>query len=511
MYMIDIDSLNTSSKVATYLRGQGKNIIPIVHGTKVPLKGFKLEEYFNKSCDYPITDNMSIAILHGVISDTFGIDVDMKNGGSVEDAIHVIAKDIQKIASKTMIVKTPKQGCHFIVKPIGDLPPKNAKYYNTKLDIEIDIKTQGGYTLLPPSVHPEKQFGNYMFISETLDCNPTNWLEFEVYLASKGFFLKEDLKDKTLRNDYNIHKLLTGKFTRGNRRRSQNSLYCKLRIRGQTEEESTKQIHIVNRKCDEPLDDKEIQYNIQYAESFFQNIIAPSLSKSKKTENNSSGGFYDMALQLTEKYNFISHISKEIYYYSNGIYHKNGDKLIKKKCRQYWESMGIATKHITEIENIIRDKTMILQENENQDIFDNDYKKFILKNGMYDFDKMEFSPHTSDVLATIKHPIFYDDTKKCPKFDAFLDSCFDGDKKRITQVWEMMALCFIKKTIIQKGYVNYGIGGNGKSTFLAILRNALGISNTTSIPMQLFQKSQFIGYELRENHPISLEMEVQSP
>ena len=61
----------------------------------------------------------------------------------------------------------------------------------------------------------------------------------------------------------------------------------------------------------------------------------------------------------------------------------------------------------------------------------------------------------------------------------------------------MAALCFIKKYIIQKGYVNYGIGSNGKSTFLTILRNMIGINNTTSIPMQLFQKNQFIGYELR--------------
>ena len=335
-----------------------------------------------------------------------------------------------------------------------------------------------------------------MFISETLQHNPTNWLEFEVYLASKGFFLKEDLKDKTLQNNYNVHKLSTGKFPRGSRRRSQNSLYCKLRIMEHTEEDATKQIHIVNRKCDEPLDEKEVGYNIQYAESFFQNIVTPTLQKTKKN-NSSDANYYDMALQLTEEYNFISHISKEIYYYSNGIYHKNGDKLIRKKCRQYWESMGIATGQISEIENIIRDKTTILQENENQDIFDNDYKIFILKNGMYNFGTMEFLPHSPKVLATIKHPIFYDNTKSCPNFDEFLDSCFDGDDIRITQIWEMMALCFIKKTIIQKGYVNYGIGSNGKSTFLAILRNTLGISNTTSIPMQQFQKSQFIGYELR--------------
>jgi len=141
---------------------------------------------------------------------------------------------------------------------------------------------------------------------------------------------------------------------------------------------------------------------------------------------------------------------------------------------------------------------MILPDsNDNQEIFNNDYKKIILKNGIFDLDIMEFSNHTSKILSTIKHPIFYDTTKKCPKFDRFLDSCFDGDVTRITQVLEMMALCFVKKYIIQKGYVNYGIGSNGKSTFLAILRNMLGIQHTSSIPMQQFQNSQFVGFELR--------------
>lgn len=492
-----IDSLNTSSKVAEYLRSKGKNIIPIVSGTKVPPKGFKLEEYFDKKCDYPITDDMSIAILHGTISNTYAIDVDMKTGGGWKDAIHIVAKDIEKILSRTMVVKTPKQGCHFIVSPIGNLPPKNAKYFD-KAGIEIDIKTQGGYTLLPPSIHPEKQLGRYQFISETLNNDPTDWLKFEVHLAKKGFFLGEDLKDKNLRNDYNLTKLLTGKFIRGNRRRSQNSLYCKLRIGDYSEENAVNKVYEVNRKCVEPLDEKEVQYNIQYAEAFFQNIIIPSMDdkQNKKTKNNM--GYYELASQLMEEYNFISHISKEIYYYSNGIYHTHGKILIHKKSRQYWEVINIKTDDISEITNIIKDKTTILPDNnDNQDIFNNDYKKIIIKNGIFDLDLMKFTNHTSKVLSTIKHPIYYDPEKKCPKFDAFLNSCFVGDEKRITQVLEMMALCFVKKYIIQKGYVNYGIGSNGKSTFLSILRNMLGIQHTSSIPMQQFQNSQFIGFELR--------------
>ncbi len=492
-----IDSLNTTTKVVEYLRKQGKNIIPIVPGTKFPPKGFHLKSFFDKKCESIITDSDSIAILHGKISNTFAIDIDMKNGGGWEDAIHIVAKDIKKLLSSALVVKTPKQGCHIICEPIGNLPPKNAKYFN-KEGIEIDIKTQGGYTLLPPSSHPEKQLGRYQFISDTLKPTPTDWVKFEAHIASKGFFLKEDIDDDNLHSDYDLDKLLMGKFPRGSRRKSLNSLYCKLRIRRWNEKLVRKKVLEVNRKLSEPLSDKEMEHNMQYAESFFQYQVVPSLdvNPNKKIKPKQFTP-YDASSQLMNEYIFVSHIAGEIYYYANGIYRKNGKHLIAKKCRQYWEVLDIDTTMISEVTNIIRDKTIIIPEDDNQEIFDNDYKKIIIKNGMYDFGIMEFNNYDSSILSTIKHPIFYNKLSKCPKFEKFLDSCFNGDGIRISQIWEMMALCFIKKYIIQKGYVNYGIGSNGKSTFLNILRNTIGINNTSSIPMQQFQKSQFIGYELR--------------
>lgn len=493
-----IDELITSSQVAEYLREKGMNIIPIIPGTKIPPKGFKLEQYFDKKCDHKITDNDSIAILHGNISNTFAVDVDLKNGGGWEDAVHILARDVEKILSNTLVIKTPKQGCHFICRPEGAIfPPKNAKYFN-KDGVEIDIKTQGGYTLLPPSIHPEKQLGRYQFISSTLEPEITDWKKLEAHLASKGFFLERDIKDNNLKSDYDLDTLLRGKFQRGTRRKSLNSLYIKLRIRRWGEKHALAKIQEINRKLDESLSDKEIEYNTKYAESFFKYQVKPSLEEkqqTKKTQKNFTP--YNAAAQLMDEFVFVSHVSGEIYYYAKGVYRKNGKLLISKKCRQYWEPLEIDTTFINETINIIKDKTMILIDDEDQEIFDTDYKKIILKNGMFDFDELKFKEWDSSVLSTIKHPIFYDETKSCPKFEKFLDSCFEGDEKRITQVWEMMALSLIKKYIIQKGYVNYGIGSNGKSTFLAILRNMLGINNTTSIPMQQFQKSQFIGYELR--------------
>lgn len=501
MIISESDTPQTISEVKEYFMKRGYKMIPLGPATKAPIKGFLYDLLDDEDYDFPLDGDENIGMAHGPASGTFAIDVDFKEKShTVEEAIKVLFNDVKKTLSSTLVIKTPKQGVHFIFKSKDGIYPEQKKYYSKQYPgVEIDIRSHHGLTVFPPSVHPEKKYGKYSFISDTLEPTELQWSDAEMVLAKRGFFRKDTTENNTHVSGYdNISKLLVGGFTRGNRRVSENALYCKLRINENSIQEATERIIKVNRKLKEPLDDKEVQYNLKYAENYYQNHIIPSLkSKPKKSKQKKHKGYYELSAQLMEEYQFISHISDEIYYYSKGIYHAKGDKLIRKKCRQYWEDIGIETKDITEISNIIRDKTMILNEDENQEIFNTDYKKLILKNGMIDLDKDGLQDWDPNVLATIKHPIYYDSTKTCPKFDKFLDSCFDGDKIRIIHVWEMMALCFIKKYIIQKGYVNYGIGSNGKSTFLTILRNMIGIQTTSSIPMQQFQKSQFVGYELR--------------
>ena len=58
-------------------------------------------------------------------------------------------------------------------------------------------------------------------------------------------------------------------------------------------------------------------------------------------------------------------------------------------------------------------------------------------------------------------------------------------------------MCIRDRYIVQKGYIMFGIGSNGKSTFLNILTAMLGKANTASVPIQDFQNSQFLGAFLR--------------
>jgi len=477
---------------------KGFKMIPLGPATKAPVKGFKYELLNEPDYDFPLDGDENIGMAHGASSGTFAIDIDFKDiNHNVNDAIKVLFNDVEKTLKSTLVIKTPKQGVHFIFKSEDGIYPEQKKYYSKQFPgVEIDIRSHNGLTVFPPSVHPEKKYGKYSFISQVLEPIKMKWSNVEMILAERGFFTKDSTKFDSPYND--ISKLLMGKFEIGKRRILQNSLYCKLRIRGKSVEGATQTIFRVNRTCKPPLDEKEVNYNIKYAEAFYQNEIILGLEDNKKSnQKEEKDGYYIFVSKLMEQYNFISHVSKEIYYYFEGIYRTHGKELIEKKCVDYWESINIKTEDITEIRKLIKYKTTILNDDENEDIFDNEFKKVIVKNGIFNFDEMSFGSHDSKNLATIKHPIFYDESKLCPKFEKFLDSCFSGDERKITHVLEMMALCFIKKNIIQKGFVNYGIGSNGKGTLLHILRNMLGIKNTCSIPMQQFQKSSYIGYDIK--------------
>lgn len=524
--MSDIKYPETLEESKKHFEGEGYKTIPIVFGIKFekkPHSSFTHKQLEDGTYNYNLDGIEAIAMVHGPISGTFAIDIDVKERAhNIEEAIHVLFNDIPKTLAATLCVKTPKQGVHFIFESEDGVYPPQKKYYSKKYpDVEIDIRSTHGYTLIPPSLHPEKKYGNYSFISNTLKPAKMKWKNVEMIFARRGFFPKSDQnaisRHENGRSDYDLIGLLAGKFPRGKRRVSQNSLYCKLRIEGKTIDETKQKINEINQRCKEPLESAEVEHNCRYAEMFYQNEILNTIAKKgqaeikigdggvgegvppTKVERNATKktiGYYKYAEQLMSEYDFISHISGEIYYYAKGIYQRHGEKLIRKKCRQYWKEIGICNKDISEIISIVRDDTTELPQDSNQDIFDNIFDKIILKNGMYDFDKMEFVDWDPAVKSTIKHPVFFDSKKKCPKFNAFLKSCFGGDKVRMSQVVEMMALAFIKRYVVQKGYVNYGIGSNGKGTFLSVLRNMLGIQNTCSVPMQSFQKNQFVGFEL---------------
>ncbi|MDE0265553.1 MAG: phage/plasmid primase, P4 family [Thaumarchaeota archaeon] len=537
----------TAPSEAARLRALGFNIIPIRPGEKIPRAGEgDIVRWRDGGCDVEIQESDNIAMLHGGVGGTWAMDCDDRS------ILADLLDDYEQTAPKLCVVRTPKQGHHLIFKrDPSDTPPGDPKYED-KRGRHIDIKSIG-YTLLPPSVHPERHLGQYAY---QFDVDAPNvglrWSDAVRVLRGRGFFSPQD-REETMKDvmgsgfgtsgaadgvrpgpghggvsKYDYNELLRGGFGVGERRRKQNSLYIKKRIMGSTAEDAEREVRRINGTCNPPLQEREIRDNVRASEHFYQmhkNDFDLQWQESAQQRHAGTGGapfgggggtaaaaaaagggrgrrrnaldMHMCADTIMHETRYRGHPSGALYYYAGGIWIQGGEHKLRKSCELRWREYGITHSQIREIEELVKIRTAIVPDGTGEDAFDRDATKIVLQNGTYDLERGELVEHSPEHKATIRHPIAYDVTAGCPVFDRAMDGWFgEEDVEYKTIILEMFALSVLRKNIIQKGYVHYGKGSNGKSTCLAVLRQMLGPQNTASIEMQAFEDSRFIGDEL---------------
>lgn len=119
-----------------------------------------------------------------------------------------------------------------------------------------------------------------------------------------------------------------------------------------------------------------------------------------------------------------------------------------------------------------------------------DIHRINLLNGIYYIGDLEsvssrFESHAefdhSDYLTTVQIPINYDPLAICPYWDEFLPQLFPADPELLVQI---VGLCMIPFTGLQKCIVLLGGGSNGKGTYLNAIQSAVGPDNYASLDMK---------------------------
>ena len=439
-------------------------------------------------CNVEIKEGDSIAMLHGPWGGTWAADLDER----------VIAEMIfhnLELLNEMLVIKTPG-GYHliFYLDP-EDLPDKDITFYHTTWKdkdpktgkMKIDIRHKG-YTMLPFSNHPKSEV-RYEFNSTNYIPKKMGWKAFVQAVGECGFFNKDTIDEIGPHGKkYEYVKLLNGGFTQGERRVKQKSLYIHRRIRGDAPEQAEKKLQKINMTCVPPTSDKEFNENMRSAENYFTNRVEPEMKlgnvkMSKKTDKDDLYAFADI---IMERCNIVTINGREALYYENGVYVKMGAFLIEQMARSIWRDIGINQSDCNEIINIITSKTGIVDVKH----FDEDHTKINLKNGLYDVTTGELLPHDPKYLSFMQYNVTYDRTKRCPKFIKFLRSTLEDDKVKIWTILEMMALCFIPKSIVEKAYILVGNGANGKSTLLNIITAMVKIENISAKTIQNFAKNE---------------------
>jgi len=108
------------------------------------------------------------------------------------------------------------------------------------------------------------------------------------------------------------------------------------------------------------------------------------------------------------------------------------------------------------------------------DDFDKDLIFLNCKNGTLNLETGELKPHSKDDFITRRVELEYHKDAQCPEWRRFLMTIFQGDMQLIDFMQRAVGYSLSGSTKEQCVFILYGVGMNGKSTFLKHIFRILG-------------------------------------
>lgn len=105
------------------------------------------------------------------------------------------------------------------------------------------------------------------------------------------------------------------------------------------------------------------------------------------------------------------------------------------------------------------------------------------KNGIYDLDTDEMLDFSPDIIITNKINHNFNPSAYNELADKTLDKLACGDKAVRALLEEATGYCFFRRNELRKSFILTGDKKNGKSTYLAVLKELLGDENTSALDL----------------------------
>ena len=257
---------------------------------------------------------------------------------------------------------------------------------------------------------------------------------------------------------------------------------------------------------------KSMGVEVEGQDSAYQNIIT-KIKRSLLKERGISRGKKGISVNFNV---FVRHLLKRleiyimgdnfiVYDYNSGKYVYVIDDFIKSKAKDIlheaapdiWKtSYG---KNVIEQLKLDARRLEIIEENRNY---------LNLKNGLLNLDNFNLIPHTPEVISFTQLSVNHDINAKCPEFIKFINTIFDGDIERINLIQEIFGYCLTTDTKLQKFFIFYGSGSNGKSVLANIFRKVCGTENCSSATLE--QLSKQFGAQVIHNKRLNISGESDS-
>ena len=410
----------------------------------------------------------------GAASGFVVLDVDGEDGKNSLAALVHSHGDLPK----TLTSKTGK-GFHYLFRAQKSPLPNR-----TGMEPGLDIRADGGYIVIPPSIHPNGH--RYQWVDANTEvAELPMWLESKIREKSR----KVESTKATVRfttdpaGEQGLSKRVISSGTRNSRLHAEAG---KLRGLGYTPEQILPLILVINQsECSPPLDEKEVVALVESAGRY-------DPDEYRGVHYTDAGNAELMARKYKGQVMYCSDI-KSFLVYDGTRYVKDTENKVEWLMKDTLKSWMLATnddkdedrrkrtiQHILKSENQNRIKAAVDSLKSEPglamslDQFDQDPWKFNVANGTIDLQTGKLQPPNPADLLMKKSPVTYDPAANCPHWAAFLDSITNGDKDLQGFLQEALGYTLTGNTSEQCLFILHGSGANGKSTFIEIAREVLG-------------------------------------
>ena len=400
----------------------------------------------------------NIGVATGKMSGIFVLDIDIKNNAGGEASLAELEREHGALP-KTVEAKTCSGGRHLYFRY-----PEQGVGCKTGIRKGIDIRGDGGYVIAPPSMVDGKPYEWTRGIAEPLAAAP-DWLLDIISPKEKTPDLSD--KDALITQNRNNTLMLMG---------------VNLRKMGLEETQIEKTLLGINAaRCSPPLDKEEVSK------------IARSVSRYDKDGK--------ISAPLTDTWNakfFYAGYGGDIRYcdalggwfiWDGSRWQKDESFQIMRLAQSAVQDMHSKAKaandkklasHAARCEAESRLKAMVnLVRCEDSitvtpDTFDKDVYLLNCRNGTLDLRTGELRQHCKADYLTRRLELDYKPDAQCPQWLKFLDSIFLGDKEITGFMQKAVGYSLSGSMKEQCVFILYGVGMNGKSTFLKHIYRLLG-------------------------------------
>ena len=371
-------------------------------------------------------------------------------------------------------------------------------------EIGVDVRGNGGYVVLPPSLHPCGDCYEWSISPDDMDVADADDKVYD--------FIRAVSKTKKRVDGWNAEKTGIPPEIKENRNETLFSLGRSFLSRGTGHDEVATLIRSLNATiCRPPLPADEVEKLIGSinskepgnAERDARNggITAADIAELESRHgplHGSRGGLNSNVLARMVMDRNMARIIDGAPAVWTGEHWEFGSHAIGKCCLEIADNAKKADK--SEVMSYIMDKAPHVSADNSFD--GRHYVQF--KNCTFDvMDWREVEPKPS-MYITNKLPVELDFTIGPNEADAFLGSIADGDADVVAALKEVMGACMCSKRVLSQSPMLIGRAGgasgkasNGKSTYLNWLRQILGTENVSSLDIatlgQRFQAGRVVG------------------